>query len=150
MVDTRCTGNVSYGQGYTKFLGASVVAKSENSGRPTQVECISGRCEGRLLFWNAPPSKCRPLRYTQSAWIRVSTWPQCWKLFLVPRCILARRSLVGMRSWITKIQAALSSSDDHTACSFPHTLDHGVVGCCVIIRRSGAPFSAKAILCSEA
>jgi hypothetical protein len=46
-------------------------------------------------------------------------------------------------------QAALSSSDDHTACRILHTLDHGVVGCCVVIGTSRAPYSANAILCSE-
>ena len=47
-------------------------------------------------------------------------------------------------------QTALSSSDDRTACRFPHTLDHGVVGCCVMIRTSRAAFSTNAILRIEA
>ena len=32
----------------------------------------------------------------------------------------------------------------------PHTVNHGVAGCCVMIRTSRAPFGAKAVLCSEA
>ena len=142
-------GNIPCGRGFTKLPGASVVAKSKNSdGRSTPVECISGPCEGWSLFWDGSTSKWRPLRY--SLWIRVSTRPQCWQLFVVLSCILASLSLVGMRSWITINQAALSSSDDHTACKFPHTLDHGVVRCCVIIPTSRDPFNAYAKLGSEA
>ena len=59
---------ISCGRGSTKLPYASVVAKSENSdGRSAPVECISGPCAGCLVFWNWSTSKCRPLRYTQSA-----------------------------------------------------------------------------------
>jgi len=103
-------GNIKCGRRSTKLSGASVVAKSEKSdGRSSPVEYISGSCEGWSLFWNRSTSKCRPpSTHSVSLWIRMSTIPQWWQLFVVLRCILASRFLVGMRSWITINQTALS------------------------------------------
>jgi len=143
-------GNISGGRGSTILPGASLVAKSENSdGRSTPEKRISGPCEGWSLIWNGSTSKCRPLCYTQSA-----SESECLLDRNVGNCswyfvVLASRSLVSMRSWITINQAALSSSDDHSTCRFPQTLDHGVAGCCFMVRTSRAPFRGNAILCSE-
>jgi len=93
------------------------------------------------------PPKVGPFA-TLSQLMRVSGWLQCGHWFDSLRCILASRSFVGMRTWMTINQIDLMSSEDQTACRFLHTLDHGVAGCCVMIRMSRAPFSASDVMCS--
>ena len=61
-------GNTPCGRGSTKLPLASGVAKSENlDERSIPVEYVVGQYAGWSLFWNGSTSKCRSLRYTQSA-----------------------------------------------------------------------------------
>jgi hypothetical protein len=89
-----------------------------------------------------------PLSHSIKRCINVSGLPHCLHVSDSTRCIAARRSLVGISSYITKYHADWTACDTHDVCRFHHTLSQSVFGLFWATRISIVLLVASSILCS--
>jgi hypothetical protein len=141
-------GNIPCVRVSIKLPLASVGARSGNmDGWSVPVECIVGLSEGLLQVGRVSIPICLLLRYSQSYGVAEYLVCNGYRDSCLS-CILARRSFVGIMSWMTMNHIDFMSSDIQTVCRLCHTFDQLVDGCSDMTHTSRAPLSASVMVCS--